>query len=87
MRHVDGKRYLTTSFRWALVFPNTGFTIVTISIGNQLQSPGIQWVGSAMTILIVIAWSFVLCCHARALLTKRMMMPGLDEDKDEESKL
>ena len=75
-----------TAVRWALVFPNTGFTIATISIGVQLESQGIQWVGSAMTILIVIAWLFVLCSHAYALYTRRIMMPGLDEDKDQESK-
>lgn len=71
---------------WAFVFPNTGFTIVTIDIGEALQSDAIRWVGSAMTILIVATWLFVLCSHAKALLTKRMMMPGLDEDKDQEDR-
>lgn len=66
-----------------MVFPNVGFTIATIDLGEQLKSQGIQWVGSIMTIFIFITWLFVLCNHAKALLTKRMMMPGLDEDKDQ----
>lgn len=68
---------------WALVFPNTGFTIAVIKIGDQLESAGVQWLGSVMTILLIVAWLFVFFSHARALLTRRMMMPGLDEDKDE----
>lgn len=35
---------------WAFIFPNVGFTIATIKIGNQFQSEAIRWVGSAMTI-------------------------------------
>ena len=66
---------------YALVFPNVGFTIAVIDIGEQLLSPGIKWVGSAMTILLVTTWLFVLAMHARAVLTKQIMMPGMDEDK------
>lgn len=66
---------------WALVFPNVGFTIVTIDIGRQLESDGILWLTSAMTILLVCMWIFVFSEHIRALLTKRIMMPGIDEDK------
>ena len=39
---------------WAIVFPNVGFTIAVIDIGEQLESQGIQWVGSIMSILIFI---------------------------------
>lgn len=66
---------------WAFVFPNVGFTIATIDIGEKLESQGIQWVGSIMSIFICIAWLFVITNHAKALFTKRMMMPGMDEDK------
>ncbi|KAF4627872.1 hypothetical protein G7Y89_g10281 [Cudoniella acicularis] len=37
---------------WSFVFPNVGFTIATINIGNALMSEGIRWLGSVMTILI-----------------------------------
>ncbi|KAJ6092271.1 hypothetical protein N7467_004240 [Penicillium canescens] len=41
---------------WAMVFPNTGFIIATISIGQVLQSEGILWVSSVMTVLQVAMW-------------------------------
>lgn len=66
------------------MFPNVGFTVATIQIGNQFESQGVLWVGSAMSILIFITWLFVLCCHIRALVTRRMMMPDMDEDRGEE---
>ncbi|CAD0109693.1 unnamed protein product, partial [Aureobasidium uvarum] len=66
---------------WALVFPNVGFTISTINIGQTLESQGIQWVGSVMSVLVFVIWLFNLFAHARAVLTKRMMMPGQDEDQ------
>ena len=54
---------------WAFVFPNIGFTISVISIGRELQSQGILWVGSIMTILLISVYLFVLahqslCCAA-----------------------
>lgn len=68
---------------WAFVFPNTGFAIATINIGNQLDSEGIKWVGSAMTILLVAIWIFNLVMQVRAIITKTMLWPGKDEDRDE----
>jgi tellurite resistance protein TehA-like permease len=67
---------------WGMVFPNVGFTITTIRIGQQLESEGILWVGSAMTILLVAMWMFVLQAHAQAIWKKDIMMPGKDEDAD-----
>ncbi|KAK5168072.1 uncharacterized protein LTR77_006640 [Saxophila tyrrhenica] len=66
---------------WGLVFPNVGFTIATIKIGQQLESEGILWVASIMSILLVAMWIFVLGCHIRALVRKDIMMPGKDEDQ------
>jgi len=66
---------------WAFVFPNVGFTIATTDIGRQLGSQGVLWVASVMAILLVITWIFVFVSHARAVLTKQIMMPGMDEDK------
>jgi tellurite resistance protein TehA-like permease len=68
---------------WAAVFPNTGFTINTISIGKELESAGILWVGSAMTILIVVAWLFIFVAQVRAIWLRHILMPGKDEDKGE----
>ncbi|QIW98636.1 hypothetical protein AMS68_004154 [Peltaster fructicola] len=68
---------------WALVFPNVGFTIATIDIGTALDSPGILWVATAMTIVIVCVWITVFVLQVVAICRKEIMMPGKDEDKDE----
>ena len=68
---------------WAFVFPNTGFAITTINIGNQLESEGIKWVGSIMTVLLVGVWLFNLGMQVRAIIMKNMLWPGKDEDRDE----
>ncbi|KAF7116260.1 hypothetical protein CNMCM5793_004336 [Aspergillus hiratsukae] len=65
---------------WAMVFPNTGFTLATITLGNALHSPGVLGVGSAMSIGIVCMWLFVLGNHVRAVIRQDIMYPGKDED-------
>lgn len=68
---------------WATVFPNVGFTLATINIGNQLESEGIKWVGSIMTILLVAMWLFNLVMQIRTITARKMLWPGKDEDRDE----
>ena len=68
---------------WSFVFPNTGFTIAVIDIGKQLVSPGIMWVGSGMSILLIAMYLFVLGAHVRAIVRKDILWPGQDEDKEE----
>jgi tellurite resistance protein TehA-like permease len=63
-----------------MVFPNTGFTIATIQIGNNLRSEGILYVGNGMTIGIVLMWGFVLYHNIRAVVVADIMYPGRDED-------
>jgi tellurite resistance protein TehA-like permease len=65
---------------WAFVFPNVGFTIATIDIGEVLQSEGIQWVGSGMSIIIAAVYLFVGTNHIRALVKREILWPGNDED-------
>lgn len=71
---------------WGLVFPNVGFTIATIKIGEAFGSgsgsEGILWVGSVMTILLVALWLFVGIHHILAVWNKEIMWPGKDEDYD-----
>lgn len=67
---------------YALIFPNVGFTIATISIGRALASNAILWVGSAMTIALVATYLFILLMHARALIRGDILWPGKDEDKE-----
>lgn len=65
---------------WAMVFPNTGFTIATISIGNALKSEGLLYLGNSMTIGIVCMWVFVLSMNIRAVIVRDIMYPHMDED-------
>lgn len=65
---------------WAMVFPNSGFTIATIQIGNALNSEGMRYLGNAMTICIVIMWMFVLYMNIRAVIVRDIMYPEMDED-------
>ncbi|KAJ5780838.1 C4-dicarboxylate transporter/malic acid transport protein [Penicillium paradoxum] len=65
---------------WAMVFPNTGFTIATITLGNAFESPAIKGVGSAMSICIVCMFLFVFVSHIRAVVRQQIMYPGKDED-------
>lgn len=68
---------------WAFVFPNVGFTICTINIGEALMSEGILWLSSVMTVLLVVVWLFVGTMHFRAVWKKQILWPGKDEDHDQ----
>ena len=65
---------------WAFVFPNVGFTVATIEIGEALGSAGVTWVGSGMTLMLCAVYVFVLVMHARAVVEKKILWSGLDED-------
>ncbi|KAF7349838.1 Malic acid transport protein [Mycena venus] len=65
---------------YAFVFPNVGFTIATISIGKMFHSPAIGWVGSAMSMMLVITYLAVGFNHVRALLRRDILWEGKDED-------
>jgi tellurite resistance protein TehA-like permease len=68
---------------WAFVFPNVGFTIVTIRIGNAVMSEGVLWVSTVMTILLVATWLFVGSAQVKAVWKKQILWPGKDEDHDQ----
>ncbi|RDA88131.1 hypothetical protein CP532_6824 [Ophiocordyceps camponoti-leonardi (nom. inval.)] len=65
---------------WAMVFPNTGFTLATISIGKALGSEGVQWVGTGMSIALLITYFVVLFFNIRAVVVQDIMYPDRDED-------
>jgi len=69
---------------WAFIFPNGGLTLATIQIGNALESHGIKILGSVMTVLLVIAWLGVAGACIKALWERRILWPGMDDDKDME---
>lgn len=74
-------RDMPFSMSWyAFVFPNVGFTIATIDIGEELSSPAIQWVGTAMTLILIVVYLFVFACHVKAVATGELLAEGKDED-------
>lgn len=69
------------SMSWyAFVFPNIGFTIATIDIGEELNSPGIQWVGTIMTLTLIAVHLFVMGNHIKAVASGELVAEGKDED-------
>jgi C4-dicarboxylate transporter/malic acid transport protein len=68
---------------WAMVFPNTGFTLATITLGKAFGSKAIGGVGSAMSICVICMWIFVFVNHIRAVYRQDIMYPGKDEDVSE----
>jgi tellurite resistance protein TehA-like permease len=65
---------------WAMVFPNTGFVIATISIGNALKDETVLFVGNGLTIAVITMWLFVLFKHVQAIYVADIIYPGMDED-------
>lgn len=65
---------------WASVFPNTGFTLATITVGKALQSSVVLTFATFMTGCICVVYCFVLFHNIRAFVKQEIMYPGLDED-------
>ncbi|KAK4097600.1 hypothetical protein N658DRAFT_518484 [Parathielavia hyrcaniae] len=68
---------------WAAVFPNTGFTLATISLGAAFCNEGILWLATAMSALLLLTYLFVLYHHVRAVIVQDIMYPGRDEDVED----
>ncbi|KAJ5566692.1 uncharacterized protein N7459_010074 [Penicillium hispanicum] len=60
---------------WSMVFPNTGFVIATIRIGEVLQSEAILWVSSIMTVLQVAVWLAAGLATIVAVMKRQMLWP------------
>ncbi|KAI1807809.1 voltage-dependent anion channel [Daldinia bambusicola] len=78
-RHLRPRMSFSPSW-WGMIFPNVGFAIATILVGEELQSNAVMWVATIMTILLFAAWLMNLALHAKALVTGQIMWPGKDED-------
>lgn len=67
----DGKWIMPMSYTntwWAFIFPNVGFTIATIYLGQELESNAVLWVSVAMTILTVAFWILDLFLMAKTIV-------------------
>lgn len=58
---------------WSMVFPNTGFVIATVKIGQVLQSEAILWVSSVLTVVQVAIWLAVAIATAWVLGRKGVL--------------
>lgn len=68
---------------WATVFPNTGFTLATISLGRAFQNEAVLWFGTAMSVCLLGVYLFVLFHHVKAVVVQDIMYPGRDEDVED----
>jgi len=68
---------------YALVFPNCGFTILTIRLGTSLESPAIKWVGEIMAPVVVAVWLFLSPFYIKAIINEKIMVPHEDVDARE----
>ncbi|GKT86055.1 C4-dicarboxylate transporter/malic acid transporter [Colletotrichum tofieldiae] len=67
---------------WSFVFPNVGFAIATVRIGEAFGSEGLLWFATVLTVILVAVWLFVGFCCARAVIRRKLVWPGRDEDSD-----
>lgn len=67
---------------WSFVFPNVGFCISTIRVGEVMGSAGLLWFSTVLTIVLVIAWLVVFWRCIWAVIRREIVWPGHDEDSD-----
>lgn len=67
---------------WSFVFPNVGFCISTIRVGNAVGSEGMLWFATVLTILLVVVWLVVGARCIWAVQRREIVWPGHDEDSD-----
>jgi len=81
---ISGIKQMTFTLNWwAFIFPNGGLTLGAIQMGKAFNnSPGINGICSALTIMLVILWLMVAVFNIKALWEGSLLWPGKDEDKD-----
>ncbi|KAI1439212.1 C4-dicarboxylate transporter/malic acid transporter [Xylaria sp. CBS 124048] len=68
---------------WAMVFPNTGFVLATITIAKEFGNEHVLRFTSVLSGLLGAVYLFVLVSHVRAVLGMEIMYPGCDEDVED----
>lgn len=67
---------------WSFVFPNVGFCVSTIRVGETTGSAGLLWFGTVLTAALVVVWLFVFWRCVWAVVRREIVWPGHDEDSD-----
>lgn len=65
---------------WSFVFPNVGFTIASIRIGEAVESQGVLWFSTALTVVLVVVWAAVAWRCVYGVVKREIVWPGHDED-------
>ncbi|KAH8674309.1 malic acid transport protein [Xylariales sp. PMI_506] len=68
---------------WAMVFPNTGFILATITIGNMVKSEPVLIFANVLSIILLLTYIFVFYNMVRAVISQDIMYPGRDEDVED----
>jgi len=69
---------------YSFVFPNTALTTATFAIAKALDgNRPIQYVGCAMTVMLVITWLLVFGMMVRAVRIRQILWPQQQEDRTE----
>ena len=53
----------------AMIFPNVGFTLSTVYLGQELGSEAVLWVSTVMTVLVVAAWLMNMVLMVKSVYT------------------
>lgn len=59
---------------YSLIFPNCGLGIVLLDMGKLLECEAMEWVGTALSIVIASLWLMVSACHIEALWKGRCLV-------------
>ncbi|KAI9699926.1 MAG: hypothetical protein M1820_006988 [Bogoriella megaspora] len=68
---------------YSFVFPNTALVTATFAVAKALNNQPIRILGCVMTCLLILTWIFVSGMMIRAVLTKQILWPQKQEDRDE----
>ncbi len=52
-----------------MIFPNVGFTLSTVYLGQELGSEAVLWVSTVMTVLVVAAWLMNMVLMVKSVYT------------------
>jgi len=80
------QKRLGFSLTWySFVFPNTALVTATLATGKAFASRAIQFVGTALALILIVVWLIVFGMTMRAVHAKQLLWPQRGEDRDEGS--
>ncbi|KAI9686921.1 MAG: hypothetical protein M1822_002674 [Bathelium mastoideum] len=75
---------MTFAMTWySFVFPNTALVTATFAVAKALNNQAIRIFGCVLTCLLLLIWMFVFFMMIRAVVTKQILWPQKQEDRDE----